>query len=222
MTGPSLGERLLSLVFPSRCLLCGEITPGGADYCRRCQGPPAPLYRELPLDGGRVLPVRAAFPYEGGPRETLRRYKFQGERAPRKPLGRAMTAALGDCRAEAVAWAPLSPAKRRRRGYDQSELLAREVAKALGIPAAALLETVRETATQHELDRAARLENARGAYRARPEAAGKALLLVDDIVTTGATLAACAQALYDAGAREIFGLCAASAEREERKEGESP
>ena len=82
------------------------------------------------------------------------------------------------------------------------------------------MEQVRETATQHELSRAERADNVRGAYRARPAARGKDLLLVDDIVTTGATLRACALALYEAGARQVCGLCAAGTDWEPGREEE--
>ena len=103
----------------------------------------------------------------------------------------------------------MSPKKLQQRGYNQSQLLAKALAKELGLPWWTLLEQARETATQHDLTRAQRADNVRGAYRARAEAAGQRLLLVDDIVTTGATLRACAQALYEAGAQSVGAVCAA-------------
>ena len=110
---------------------------------------------------------------------------------------------------DGVAWVPMTKAKKRKRGYDQSELLAREAAKTLGLPCLPLLEKRKETETQHQLPRRQRLSNVKNSYEARPEARGKALLLVDDIVTTGATLRECAKALYEAGAARVTGLCAA-------------
>ena len=96
--------------------------------------------------------------------------------------------------------------------------LARALAKELGLPWWTLLEQARETATQHDLTRAQRADNVRGAYRARAEAAGQRLLLVDDIVTTGATLRACAQGLYGAGAQKVCAVCAANTAFSRREE----
>ena len=117
---------------------------------------------------------------------------------------------------DGVAWVPMTKAKKRKRGYDQSELLAREAAKTLGLPCLPLLEKRKETETQHQLS------NVKNSYEARPEARGKALLLVDDIVTTGATLRECAKALYEAGAARVTGLCAADCAAVRTEEEGSP
>ena len=119
---------------------------------------------------------------------------------------------------DGVTWVPMSPQKLRRRGYNQSELLAKAVAKELGLPAWNLLEQVRETDTQHSLTRAQRADNVRGAYRAKSATLGKRVLLVDDIVTTGATLRACAQGLYGAGAQKVCAVCAANTAFSRREE----
>ena len=106
-----------------------------------------------------------------------------------------------------VVWAPLSRKRRRQRGYDQAELLARVLAQELDRPALPALRKVRDTVEQSSLDgEAARKQNAAGAYEiADPDAvAGKRVLLVDDIVTTGSTLSTCAQVLLDAGAGDVW------------------
>lgn len=214
----SLGELLLCLLFPARCLICGRVIPPESLFCKDCAPhaqPPPP--RQFPLENGKTLPVRAPLPYRGGFRETLHRYKFRGEWALSQPLGRlcAPQARLFPVQFDAVTYVPLSKQGKRRRGYDQSQRLAKSLAHILGLPLLPTLEKVRETEIQHLLGKSKRQENVRGAYRAGPAAAGKALLLVDDIVTTGATLRQCAQMLYDAGAVQVCALCAATAQRKE-------
>lgn len=104
-----------------------------------------------------------------------------------------------------VVWAPLSPKRRRQRGYDQAGLLAQVLAQELDKPVLPALRKVRDTPKQSSLDdAAARMRNAAGVYVAAPAVEGKRVLLVDDIATSGSTLSACAQALLDAGAAEVW------------------
>lgn len=216
---PGLWELLLLWVFPARCLWCGRVIPAEGFFCKECQEKAgAVCARVFDLRAaGRSFAVRAPAAYRGGYRETLHRYKFRGERGLAGQLGRlcAGQARFFPVDFTAVAYVPLSKKRKRQRGYDQSRLLAKAIARALGVPLLGCLEKVRETETQHTLGKSKRMENVKGAYRASPAAAGKALLLVDDIVTTGATLCQCAEALYAAGAAEVYGLCAASAQKKE-------
>lgn len=215
-------ERLWCLFLPARCLCCGRAVRPERLFCPGCVPalPKEPLSREFPLSGGGSLAVAACFPYEKGFRRTLHRLKFQEERALARPLGTLMAEAASSLGEDfdGVTWVPMSPQKLRRRGYNQSELLAKAVAKELGLPAWDLLEQVRETDTQHSLTRAQRADNVRGAYRAKSAALGKRVLLVDDIVTTGATLRACAQGLYGAGAQKVCAVCAANTAFSRREE----
>ncbi len=215
MKKPSPGEKLLCLFFPARCLRCGKPVPAGGLFCAVCKGdaPQAPFRRRysLPGAGAQGFSIVSPLPYAGGYRKTLHALKFYNKKALARPLGRlaAQTAAdLGE-RFDAVTWVPMTNRKKRQRGYNQSQLLAKEIARNLGIPCLALLTKTRETGTQHDLPRQERGKNVKGAYQAIKIATGKSLLLVDDIVTTGFTLMECAGALYAAGAAKVTGLCAA-------------
>ncbi len=103
---------------------------------------------------------------------------------------------------------PLAKQRERRRGYNQASLIASALAEVLGLPLENNgLSRVRETRSQVGLDPVSRLRNVQNAFKARPGSVeGHAVLLVDDLFTTGATLSACAAALTDAGAREVFGV----------------
>jgi len=223
--GAGLGERLLCLLFPARCLLCGKIISAEESFCKSCikDVPESPCERRFSLPGSGAGGFRTVSPmlYQGGFRKTLYRYKFRGQKALAKPLGRLMAQTVQKTGADfdVVVWVPMTKKKKRERGYDQSELLARAVAGVLEIPCLPLLEKVRETGTQHELSRKGRIKNVKNAYRAGPEAEGKSLLLVDDIITTGSTLAECAGELYKAGAKSVLGLCAADAQIVRTEEG---
>lgn len=211
-------ERTASLFFPDRCLLCGEPVRSGEFFCGGCgeKAVKDPVVRRffLPEAGGKGFSVVSALPYGEGFERTLYRFKFRGYRGYASSIGRLMALAIWSTgiSADGVTYVPLSPAGGKQRGYDQSRLLAKAVARALGLPLFSLLLKVRETQPQHQLPRRRRKQNVKNAYLAFPEAAGKRLILVDDIVTTGATLMECGGTLLRAGAREVVGLCAADAE----------
>ena len=207
---PSL-DPFLDLLFPPKCPFCGVLLEKGALLCPDCQ-------RDLPwltgqageraveLTGGCVSPLR----YEGAARQAIRGYKFGGRSARCKPFGLLVAQCVRDRGFEddLVTWPSLSPKRRRERGYDQAQLLAREVGKALGLPVVKTL-VKEDRPAQSGLDGPeARRVNVLGAYTAvKPENfQGKTILLVDDVLTTGATLSECAATLRAAGAAGV--VCA--------------
>ena len=219
---PRLRDRLLALWFPSRCLICGKVVRVGKCFCPDCreQLPAAPQQRSFPL--GQEFIVYAPLPYAGGFRRTLHAMKFQGQKGRGETIGRLMASVFEEPpTASLITWVPMTPQKEFERGYNQSEVLAKTVARALRLPARSILQKVRETATQHELSRAERTENVKGAFRADSRLTGKTILLIDDIVTTGSTICESAKALYAAGAKQVIGLCAANA-GEFKEEGDHP
>ena len=146
----------------------------------------------------------APWSYRGAPRSLVLALKLRGMRSAAGPLSEAMA---GGCRragmtATAVTWVPARRADRRRRGFDHAEVLAAGVASALGLPAFSALERRGVQADQAGLDRVARASNVGGAFAGVTPVDGS-ILLVDDLVTTGATAAACARALRSVGASAV-------------------
>jgi len=206
----SLIEALLNLLFPPRCVSCKA---HGAWLCSACVD--EIVFFETPwptfLDEMRPLQgVRAAAHLSGPLRQAIHRYKYGGLRALTPILGEI----LCDCwdadpwPADVIVPVPLHPQRLRERGYNQSALLARELARHTGIPVAeGTLQRITPTPPQVGLRAAERAENVRGAFRCQDDAlARRQVLLVDDVLTTGATLRACAEALLERQASAVWGL----------------
>ena len=209
---------LLGLLYPPKCPFCGRVLERGeAGMCALCQG-------DLPWTDGPGGPMAGCDAclsplwYRDGVREGVHRYKFNGGAAHAALFGELMAQCLSDRwdgGVDLVTWAPLHPKRRKQRGYDQAELLARRVGEAAALPVAPTLEKIRageQSRLQSEEDRRA---NIAGAYRALPglDLAGKRVVLVDDVVTTGSTLGECAACLRSAGAEAVVGLTLARARR---------
>jgi ComF family protein len=216
---------LLDIVVPPACGSCGRM---GSVLCSACLGtfrPPAdPRDRFAAADAGVVIGdalalALAAFAYDGALRRSLGRLKYAGTRRLAEPLARAALPAIDRLlaitgRPATLVPVPASPERRRERGYNQAELIAAVLARERGLPAAELLVRSRETTKQHRLDRSSRLRNLRGAFAPAPAPVGRAtasvaVILVDDILTTSATLEACASVLRQAGVGRVYGLAVA-------------
>ena len=207
----------LELLLPSACAGCGRY---GALLCDKCRTALTPASRAgdrfLAPDGGWVVGesfevAAAAFAYHGPLRRAMQRLKYVGARRAASPLAEAALPAL--CRLVAISGrlplipVPLHAERERVRGYNQAALLTAALAESAHLPWSNLLVRIRATTKQHHLDRAGRLRNLRGAFVVAPEARPPpALILVDDILTTSATLDACASVLREAGCERVFGF----------------
>lgn len=231
---------LLEIAFPARCASCGRwgslplcdgcaarvrwISDPVCDRCGRPAAAPARRATALPdrLTAGApgVCGSCAAHPptfrrarapavYAGPARDALIRFKLAGERRAARGLAEAMLEVSGALEADAVCFVPSTRRGLRERGFNPAEALARRVARGRGLPLAPLLRKRRETADQAGLPADARRRNLLDAFDSR--AAPARVLLVDDVITTGATAGACTSALLRAGARQVDVLAFARA-----------
>ncbi len=213
-------SRLLDLALPPVCAGCGR---EGDAICAAClpavgtrlelppgtplglaEGPPHPL-----------LQLEWCSPFAGTTRRALHALKYAGERRLATPLGTVVAERWRRAGAggELLVPVPVHAGRRRERGYDQAALIAEAAAAQLGMPWQAAVVRTRATAAQYHLDRNHRASNVADAFAVAPSAGpwivGRWVVLVDDVVTTGATLCSTAQALLDAGAAAVSAITVA-------------
>ena len=194
---------LLDLVLPGQCAGCREPAVLLCPDCRAALEALNPG-RTVPDPFPAGLPrTCTAGPYEGLLRALLLAHKERGRLALTRPLGDLLGAAVGALGAGDVVLVPVpsAPAAVRARGHDHALRLARAAARGRGLHAAALLVPARRVADQSGLSAAGRAANLSGALRARRPLGGLPVVVVDDVVTTGATLVEAARALREGGAR---------------------
>ncbi len=197
----------LDLLFPPTCVSCGRV---GSLICPKCVAAisPAPERTIAGLEG-----VCVAGLYQPPLSDAIRALKYHSTTRLAGPLAALLAHRIAACswQVEMVCSVPLHPNRARERGYNQAALLASALAESLRCPVVQAAERVRDTPTQTDLSASERRANVAGAFRALPVVRGRRVLLVDDVLTTGATISACAAALHDAGAAGIFGGAVASA-----------
>lgn len=204
---------LLDLLFPPQCPFCAKVqdAPGICPACMESLPWTDESHglREL----GPGLLCAAPLWYDGPVREAIRRFKFRGGVGAAGPLGELIAQAAAERffgELDVVTWVPVSAKRLRRRGYDQSRLLAESACKLWGVTPEPLLRKIRDNPAQSSLESAGeRRKNTEGVYEAVGDLSGKRVLLIDDVCTTGSTLSSCAAVLRAAGAAGV--VCAAAA-----------
>lgn len=215
-------ERVLDLALPPTCAGCGV---EGDHFCAACRPsleaqPERPGGVALGLPAGiprPLLQLEWCSPFKGPVRAALHALKYAGERRLAEPLGRALATrwSYAGAGGDLLVPVPIHAARARERGFDQAILLAEVAARELKLPYARILERHRPTVRQFDLDRGSRSGNVAGAFRlvaggrGRQPLMGRWVVLIDDVVTTGSTLAACAAPLLDAGALGVSALTVA-------------
>jgi ComF family protein len=185
-------------IAPPWCEKCGQMLAAD-QLCTSCRAHPLQIEK-----------IRSVALFEGVLRQAIHRFKYERLSGLAEPFGE-MLAAYWRAEQLAADWVipvPLHSSRERDRGYNQSELLARQLARRVNAPLSGKgLRRTRATAVQMTLDAAQRRENVAGAFECvEPRVRGARVMIVDDVSTTGATLEACAQAVLKAGAASVMGL----------------
>jgi ComF family protein len=205
----AFGGALLDLAFPPRCPACGDEPLPASPFCALCEGAIDPV----PGDLGEPGDVRAGALFGGPIADAIHALKYGDRAEAAVPLGRWLAGRVEVPPGACVVWVPLGRRRRIERGYDQAMLLAGAFARSAGRRLLrGAMRRVRETPPQVGRDRAARARNVEGAFAASKAVSGLDLVLVDDVVTTGATAEAASRALREAGARSITVVALARAE----------
>ena len=208
---------LRHLLFPEKCVLCGKVLDGAeTDLCHTCrvEAPECPVRKQKRsfLDSWIAI-----WYYKGYIRSSILRYKFRRARHYAPVYGRLLAMKLQREHPEGfdiLTWVPISPIRKLSRGYDQVELLAKAVGNELGMEPVRTLRKIRHNRPQAGIRGAAeRRANVLGVYRVVDASLvrNKRILLLDDIITTGATAGEAARVLLTAGAKEVHCGCIAAA-----------
>lgn len=225
------GGAMLDLLYPPHCTICRAATPSGEHLCAACRAQAPTLKGTLcsvcstPFSGQISGPfvcsacVERKFAFtcavsryrsQGPVRELVHRLKYQNALHLRGVLVGWLREALDDPRlqsppCERLVPVPLHPTRQRERGFNQSHILAEGLSRQSGIPLFDCLRRVRYTPSQTRLDRKERMENLRDAFQMRQNCPVRNLhlLLIDDVLTTGSTVDACARVLREAGAASV-------------------
>lgn len=206
-------DLIAHLLYPWKCVFCESVL-NDTDICRECE-------EKLPYTVGDSAMQKFPFIdkcvsplyYKDKVRASVHRYKFGGCSAYSRRYAALMSDCVEnnlDCRSiDVISWIPLSKKRLRQRGYDQARLLAEEIAAKTGLPCRQLLQKVKNNSAQSlTRDAKQRRENVAGVYALDDGAdvSGLRILLVDDVVTTGATMSEAARILRKAGAKSVFGV----------------
>jgi ComF family protein len=214
---------LIGLIFPKICLSCGA---NGFSLCPRCQNKIKILKIDTCIYCGKISPrgkicqnckgkssltgVIVAAKYSGIIKKSIHQLKYDGNTELLQPLGKILIKKFSDSRISGQIIAtsvPLHLTRKNTRGFNQSELLGKYMAKEVGVRYEELLKRIKSTESQIKFHRYERIDNLKGAFKAETKnLSGKKIILVDDVCTSGATLEACAKELRRAGAREVWGL----------------
>ena len=215
-------RRLLNLLFPPKCLLCrGFLSKHETHLCHKCRVD-TPEFTKSKIKHSFIARWTSLWYYKDMARRSILRYKFYNRRSYVNSFARLLSVKLQKENFDdfdILTWVPVSTLREIRRGYDQVELLAYAIGKELNVTPVCTLKKIRNTPPQSSIrEYAHRRANVMGVYRVlSPEQiAGKRILLLDDVITSGATATECAKTLLVAGAKEVCFAAIAATEHKKR------
>lgn len=201
---------LTRTIYPPKCVLCSTIlSKNETDFCPKCRQT-APECEKSYFRFSFLAGWTAVWYYKDMVQDSICRYKFRGRRHYARAYGRKLAMKLqsdGPKNFDILTFVPIAPLRKASRGYDQVALLAKAVGKELGVTPCRTLRKIRNTPPQSGIkDPARRRANILGAYKvvSPQQIRGKRILLLDDVITTGATASECARMLLTAGAKEVY------------------
>jgi len=201
-------NKLLTTVYPKRCPCCEKVIYESETLCSKCQSEFNGItYRKYAKGGYDCV---SAVPYDGVFARGIKNFKFKNRRQYANQLAsiihNAIKCEYSDIRFDYITYVPLHPKKLSERGYNQSELLAKELSEFMNIPLVEALYKTRNNQPQHKLTAKKRSENVQGVYKLKDDIhlSGKTILLIDDIITTGNTLGECAKTLDACSPLKIY------------------
>ena len=229
-----LKEKVLDSLFPRdiKCIFCGdELTresenstcnkclkslPFIKRKCQRCGGEMhlglGNICKNCKLNNHNFVQARSVFNYDEGVTKVIHMLKYRGKLYLAKPMSKFMAQelAIWDVSPDMITAVPLHKNREKERGYNQSRLLAENIAKYVKLPYVEIVDKIVDNPSQTQLGYEKRRENVKGVYKLKPnirrKIKGKKILIVDDIFTTGATVDELSKVLLDGGASEIFVL----------------
>ncbi|MCF6463964.1 ComF family protein [Clostridium sp. Cult1] len=215
-----LMKSIKEFLFPQEhiCLFCkSNITSSKDCICTSCKGLIEFVNREIDLNLPSLEKIYYSVLYNRFIREKIHSFKFQGKSYLYKPFGEILLSTIKDKgidkRVDAIIYVPIHRRKEAFRGYNQSQLLGDYVSKKLNIPILRNhLLKVKWTKDQNRLGKIERQNNLQNSFKTNniEDFKGKEILLIDDIITTGATLEECSKSLMESGAKKIYGLALTS------------
>lgn len=207
---------IINFIWPPHCAGCRELLPLNTirlicGNCLKIIKQQGPSFENLAGNCKVICSAR----YESVCKNVIVEFKFHASRTIAKSLAQIMTDDLvkysGTFTPDLIVPVPLHPKRKQERGFNQSELISKWISKILKIPCEnSFLKRTRNTPSQRALGKGERVKNVTGAFKSR-NAAGKNILLVDDVLTTGATMFECAKTLKKAGAKKVFAVAFAKA-----------
>lgn len=209
----AIAKSFINLIYPLHCAICKKSLDPLDEFgvCASCIGKiePSPMPHYEGRKRLRFEKTWSACLYEGELKELIRLFKYKGRLSLSNILSKLLIGFINENPEvlddiDAITYVPLHNRRLRKRGFNQSKVLALKVSQNFDIPLLDLLEKTRSTKAQNELSRKERLANLVGAFKIRNRAGtGKNILLIDDVMTTGATLEECAKILLGSGAKSV-------------------